>query len=186
MYVATLATLRQLRPSQPETPIGWKPKQLAHAKKYMVAAAHPLAVAAGLKMLEQGGNAIDAMVATQLVLNLVEPSASGLGGGAFLLYHDARAKKLVAYDGREVVPAGATPSLFVKPDGKPMAFMEARVGGRSVGVPGTPRLLEIAHLRHGKLAWEKLFHSVLTKEECTSKARGLTKLCFRACGSAPA
>jgi gamma-glutamyltranspeptidase / glutathione hydrolase len=165
LIATSLAAHAQLRPSQPETPSGWTPKQLAHAKKYMVAAAHPLAVEAGLKMLEQGGNAIDAMVATQLVLNLVEPSASGLGGGAFLLYHDAKAKKLVAYDGREVVPAGATPSLFVKPDGKPMAFMEARVGGRSVGVPGTPRLLEIAHLRHGKLAWEKLFQPAIAIAE---------------------
>ena len=167
LWVASLAVLTslaaqaQLRPSQPETPSGWTPKKLATAKKYMVAAAHPLAVEAGLKMLDQGGNAIDAMVATQLVLNLVEPASSGLGGGGFLLYHDAKAKALLAYDGREIVPAGATSALFVKADGKPMGFTEARVGGRSVGVPGTPRLLEIAHLRHGKLPWAKLFQPAI-------------------------
>ena len=127
----------------------------------MVAAANPLAVNAGVRMLEQGGNAIDAMVATQLVLNLVEPSSSGLGGGAFLLYFDARAKKIHALDGREVAPAAATPQLFMAPDGKPMAFNAARIGGRSVGVPGTPRLLEIAHIRFGKLPWSKVFEPAI-------------------------
>ncbi len=147
----------QLRPSQPEPASGWIQKPLAHARHYMVVAANPLAVAAGVRMIEQGGNAIDAMVATQLVLNLVEPSSSGLGGGAFLLYYDARAHAIRAYDGREVAPQGATSALFLAPDGKPMAFLAARVGGRSVGVPGTPRLLEIAHLRHGRLPWKALF-----------------------------
>src|SRR6185503_11173500 len=117
--VLSFAAQGQLRPSQPEPPSGWTPKQLAHAKKYMVAAAHPLAVDAGLKMLERGGNAVDAMVATQLVLNLVEPSSSGLGGGAFLLYYDAKAKAVRAYDGRETAPGGASPTLFARPDGKP-------------------------------------------------------------------
>ena len=131
----------------------------------MVAAANPLAVDAGVRMLEQGGNAIDAMVATQLVLNLVEPSSSGLGGGAFLLYYDARAKAIRAIDGREVAPAAATPNLFVGADGKPMAFNAARVGGRSVGVPGTPRLLEIAHLRFGKLPWKKVFEPAIELAE---------------------
>ena len=163
--LTTFAFAQEQRPSQPEPPSGWSPKQLAHAKKYMVAAAHPLAVEAGLRMLERGGNAIDAMVATQLVLNLVEPSSSGIGGGAFLLFYDAKRKHLFAYDGREVAPAGATPQLFVKPDGKPMAFLEARVGGRSVGVPGTPKLLEIAQLRHGKLQWKQLFDPAIEVAE---------------------
>ena len=131
----------------------------------MVAAANPLAVEAGLKMLEKGGSAADAMIATQLVLNLVEPASSGIGGGAFLLYYDAKARTLRAYDGRETAPAGATPALFVKPDGKPMEFGEARVGGRSVGVPGTPRLLEVAHVRHGKLAWKTLFEPAIELAE---------------------
>jgi len=155
--LACNVAVAQPRPSQPEGAGGWTPKKLAHAKSYMVAAAHPLAVRAGLAMLEKGGNAIDAMVATQLVLNLVEPSSSGLGGGAFLLYYDARRKAIFAYDGREVAPGGARPDLFLDADGKPMTFTAARAGGRSVGVPGTPRLLEIAHLRHGKLPWKALF-----------------------------
>jgi gamma-glutamyltranspeptidase/glutathione hydrolase len=123
----------------------------------MVAAAHPLAVKAGVRMLEQGGNAIDAMIATQLVLNLVEPSSSGLGGGAFLLYWDAKAKRVEALDGRETAPAGATADQFLQPDGEPMQFHRARVGGLSVGTPGTPRLLETAYARHGKLPWKTLF-----------------------------
>ncbi len=155
----------QDRPSQPEPPSGWTPKQLAHAKHYMVAAANPLAVEAGLRMLERGGNAIDAMVAVQLALNLVEPSSSGLGGGAFLLYYDAKEKQIHAIDGREVAPAAATPQLFVGADGKPMAFNQGRVGGRSVGVPGTPRLLEVAHARYGKLPWNDLFDPALELAE---------------------
>ena len=155
----------QLRPSQPEPPSGWNAKQVVHAPHYMVAAAHPLAVKAGVSMLEQGGNAIDAMVATQLVLNLVEPSASGLGGGAFLLYWDAKAKRIEALDGRETAPAGATPEQFLNSDGTPMPFLAARVGGRSVGTPGTPRLLETAHARHGKLPWKKLFEPAIEVAE---------------------
>ncbi len=157
LLAASTLAWGQLRPSQPEPSSGWSAKPLAHARRYMVAAANPLAVAAGVRMIERGGNAIDAMVATQLVLNLVEPSSSGLGGGAFLLYYDAKAKAVRAYDGREVAPEGATAALFLGPGGKPMAFLAARVGGRSVGVPGTPRLLEIAHLRHGRLPWKALF-----------------------------
>jgi len=154
----------QLRPSQPEPPSGWNPKQLAHAKQYMVAAANPLAVEAGLRMLERGGNAVDAMVAVQLALNLVEPSSSGLGGGAFFLYWDAKAKAMRAIDGRETAPTGATPELFMK-DGKAMAFLDARVGGRSVGTPGTPRLLEVAHARYGKLPWKALFEPAIELAE---------------------
>jgi len=157
LLAACTFSLAQDRPSQPEPPSGWTPKHLAHAKRYMVAAANPLAVEAGLRMLERGGNAIDAMVAVQLALNLVEPSSSGLGGGAFLLYYDAKAREIHAIDGREVAPSGATPQLFMAADGKPMAFQQGRVGGRSVGVPGTPRLLEVAHLRYGKLPWRTLF-----------------------------
>lgn len=164
VVASTLAAAQDVRPSQPEPPSGWTPKRLAHAKKYMVAAAHPLAVEAGLRMLERGGNAADAMVATQLVLNLVEPSSSGIGGGAFLLFYDAKRRHLFAYDGREVAPSGATPDLFMK-DGKPMDFLAARVGGRSVGVPGTLRLLEIAQLRHGKLPWKTLFEPAMEVAE---------------------
>jgi gamma-glutamyltranspeptidase/glutathione hydrolase len=164
LLIASTAATAQLRPSQPEPPSGWTAKPLAHAKQYMVAAANPLAVEAGLRMLEQGGSAVDAMVATQLALNLVEPSSSGLGGGAFFLYYDAKTKATRAIDAREVAPAGATPELVLK-DGKPMPFLEARVGGRSVGVPGTPRLLEVAHARYGKLPWKALFEPAIELAE---------------------
>jgi gamma-glutamyltranspeptidase/glutathione hydrolase len=142
-----------------------QPRPPAHAKHYMVAAAHPLAVEAGLRMLDKGGNAIDAAIATQLVLNLVEPHASGLGGGAFLLFYDARRNAIRAYDGRETAPEAVTPALFTGPDGKPMAFNDAVIGGRSVGVPGVPRLLELAHARHGRLAWATLFQPAIDLAE---------------------
>jgi gamma-glutamyltranspeptidase/glutathione hydrolase len=152
-------------PSQPEPSSGWTAKKVAYAKREMVAAAHPLAVDAGLAMLRRGGNAIDAMVATQLVLGLVEPGSSGLGGGAYFLHYDARAKEIHAIDARETAPALATPDLFLRPDGTPMAFPDARIGGRAVGVPGVPRLLEVAHARYGKLAWKTLFEPAIALAE---------------------
>ncbi len=145
------------RPSQPEPASGRTEKALAHAREYMVAAAHPLAVEAGLTMLERGGTAVDAAIATQLVLNLVEPQASGLGGGAFLMHFDAGSATTRAYDGREIAPAGADERLFLQPDGKPMSFRDAVAGGRSVGTPGLARLLGLAHREHGKLPWATLF-----------------------------
>ncbi len=162
---AQTAAVAQLRPSQPDDPTGTRAQQLARAKHHMVAAGHPLAVEAGLRMLDRGGGAIDAMVATQLVLNLVEPSSSGIGGGAFLLYHDAKAKAVRAIDGRETAPAGATPALFLSPDGKPMEFAVARNSGLSVGTPGTARLLEVAHARYGKLPWKELFQPAIVLAE---------------------
>ncbi len=135
------------------------------AKHTMVAAGHPLAVDAGLNMLARGGSAIDAVIATQMVLNLVEAHGSGIGGGAFVMAYDAKKKNVFAYDGREVAPMGATPELFIGPDGKPMAFREAMVGGRSVGVPGLLRVLEMAHARHGKLPWATLFQPAITLAE---------------------
>jgi gamma-glutamyltranspeptidase/glutathione hydrolase len=130
----------------------------------MVAAGHPLAAEAGLAMLDRGGSAIDAMIAAQLVLTLVEPQSSGLGGGAFLLYFDAHARRVRAIDARETAPAAATESLFLR-RGEPMPFREAVVGGRSVGVPGTPRLLQVAHARHGRLAWKALFEPAIRLAE---------------------
>ena len=165
LLLAPALAVAQLRPSQPDNPTGSRPQQLAIAQRHMVAAGHPLAVEAGLKMLDRGGNAIDAMIATQLVLNLVEPSSSGLGGGAFLLFHDASAGKLHAIDGRETAPAGATPDLFTTDGGKPLAFRTARGSGISVGTPGTPRLLEVAHARFGKLAWKELFQPAIELAE---------------------
>ncbi len=123
----------------------------------MVAAANPLAAAAGLKVLKAGGSAIDAAVAVQAVLGLVEPQSSGLGGGAFMVYFDGKTHKLTAYDGREVAPAGATPALFLKDDGAPMGFGQAIVSGHSAGVPGAIAMLYLAHKDHGRRPWKTLF-----------------------------
>ena len=127
------------------------------AKKHMIAAANPLAAKAGLEILRAGGSAVDAAITTQLVLTLVEPQSSGIGGGAFMLHFDASSKTTVAFDGRETAPAAATEKLFLKPDGERMKFFAAVVGGRAVGVPGVPRLMELAHKKYGKLPWKDLF-----------------------------
>jgi gamma-glutamyltranspeptidase / glutathione hydrolase len=135
------------------------------AKRFMVAAAHPLAAEAGVEVLKRGGSAMDAAVAVQMMLGLVEPESSGIGGGAFLLYWSQGEKQLRTYDGRETAPRAVTADRFLK-DGKPMTFMEAAVGGRSVGVPGVLRMLELAHGRHGRLAWSTLFDaSIRTADE---------------------
>jgi gamma-glutamyltranspeptidase/glutathione hydrolase len=131
----------------------------------MVAAANPLAVEAGYRMLRRGGSAVDAAIAVQLVLNLVEPQSSGIGGGAFMLVHDARTRTLVAYDGRETAPGAARPDRFLDADGKPMRFMQAVVGGRSVGVPGVVALLAAAHRAHGRLPWRELFAPAIALAE---------------------
>ncbi len=131
----------------------------------MVAAAHPLATEAGLEILARGGSAIDATIAVQLVLNLVEPQSSGIGGGAFLLHFDAAKKSTLAYDGRETAPLAATPQLFLGDDGKPMRYADAVRSGRSVGVPGVLRALEAAHAAHGKLPWAALFQPAIRLAE---------------------
>ena len=161
--VAALATLgcagpaaAQDRSAAPEAATGSRPGQLATAKSYMISAANPLAVEAGLEMLRAGGSAADAAIAVQLVLNLVEPQSSGLGGGAFILHWDASQRKLEGYDGRETAPAAAAPDRFLV-EGRPRKFDDAVFGGLSVGVPGTPRLLEAVHKRHGRLPWARLF-----------------------------
>jgi gamma-glutamyltranspeptidase/glutathione hydrolase len=123
----------------------------------MVAAAHPLAVEAGLEVLNRGGTAMDAAVAVQAALSFVEPQSSGLGGGAFLLYADVTEGRLFTYDGRETAPASATPDLFLDENGKPRGFREAVIGGKSVGVPGVVAMLGMAHQRHGRRPWGELF-----------------------------
>ena len=143
------------QPDQPEMASGTTSKPGWSTRQTAVAAANPLATDAGLQVLRAGGSAVDAAIAVQLVLTLVEPQSSGIGGGAFLMHHDGR--QVRAYDGRETAPAGVDEKLFLKPDGQPMAFIDAVVGGRSVGVPGTLRLLERAHREHGKLPWAQLF-----------------------------
>ena len=133
----------------------------AHARRYMVSAANPIAAEAGRTVLAKGGNAVDAMVAVQLTLGLVEPQSSGLGGGAFLVYYDAAHQRLTTFDGRETAPMDADPTLFQDEKGRPLKFFDAVVGGRSVGVPGTPRLLFDVHKRYGKLAWNTLLRPVI-------------------------
>ena len=125
--------------------------------KAMVAAANPAAVEAGLKVLRRGGSALDAAVAVQATLGLVEPQSSGLGGGAFLTWYDPRTRKVTAYDGRETAPAGAAKAMFLHPDGKPMSYGEAVLSGRSAGAPGAIAMLRLAQKDHGKLAWSSLF-----------------------------
>ena len=150
---------------QPEDSTGRGSHELAHAERYMVAAAHPDAVEAGLAMLRKGGSAADAAVAVQLMLNLVEPQSSGIGGGAFLLHFDTATRDVVSYDGRETAPRAAGPDLFLKPDGTPMSFPEAAVGGRSVGTPGTLALLAKVHEDHGRLPWADLFRPAIRLAE---------------------
>jgi gamma-glutamyltranspeptidase/glutathione hydrolase len=143
----------------PEAATGYHEKAGWAATKYMVAAANPLAVDAGYQMLRQGGTAIDAAIATQMVLTLVEPQSSGIGGGAFLMYYDG--KHVQAFDGRETAPAAADEHLFQHPDGTPMSRVEGIVGGRSTGAPGVLRMLALAHKQHGKLAWKALFQPAI-------------------------
>ena len=131
----------------------------------MVAAAHPLAAEAGAEVLRRGGSAVDASVAVQMVLGLVEPESSGIGGGAFLLHWSEREKKLRSYDGRETAPLAARPDRFLDSQKKPLSFLEAAVGGRSVGVPGVVRMLELAHQRHGRLPWHSLFAAAIRVAE---------------------
>ena len=137
----------------------------SNASNFMVAAADERAVEAGLAALRAGGTAIDAAVAVQLVLNLVEPQNSGIGGGTFLLYYDAASGRTFSYDGRETAPAAAGPDLFLTADGEPIDFYAALVGGRAVGVPGTLRLLEQAHAAHGRRPWGELFDPAIALAE---------------------
>jgi gamma-glutamyltranspeptidase/glutathione hydrolase len=132
---------------------------------FVVAAAHPLAVDAGYAVLERGGSALDAAIAVQMVLGLVEPESSGIGGGAFVLYWSESDKRLRSYDGRETAPAAARADRFLREDKTPMGFMEAVVGGRSVGVPGVLRMLELAHAKHGRLPWSELFQPAIAAAE---------------------
>jgi gamma-glutamyltranspeptidase/glutathione hydrolase len=146
---------------QPESGSGFAPKPLVKAKTHMVIAAHPLAAEAGLAILRKGGSAIDAGIATQMVLNLVEPQSSGIGGGAFILYWDAATKTLASFDGRETAPASATPELFLDAEGKPLPREAAMASGLAVGVPGVLAALKLAHDKYGKLPWAELFQPAI-------------------------
>lgn len=137
----------------------------AQAGQSMVTAANPHAARAGMAVLEAGGSAVDAAIAVQATLGLVEPQSSGIGGGAFMLHYSVANGTVTAYDGRETAPAAATSALFLHADGTPMKFYEAVVGGRSVGAPGVLRMLELAHHDHGKRPWGSLFSDAIRLAE---------------------
>ena len=150
-------------PDQPNDPVGYQEKPGWATQGFAVAAANPLATDAGYQILLAGGSAIDAAIAVQMVLTLVEPQSSGIGGGAFVLHHDG--KKVEAYDGREAAPSAATDKLFLDAQGKPLPFMDGVVSGLSVGVPGTLTVLELAHKEHGKLPWATLMQPAIQLAE---------------------
>lgn len=146
----------------PEAASERQQKTLVEAQQFMVSAANPKAVAAGYEVLNNGGTAMDAYVAVQAVLGLVEPQSSGLGGGAFAVYYDAKRERITTFDGRETAPQQATPELFQHEDGTPYQFYDAVIGGRSVGTPGTVALMETMHQANGKLPWQQLLEPAIT------------------------
>ena len=141
----------------PASCAGVPPPQTAAPAQPFVIAANPLGAQAGLNVLKRGGSAVDAAIAMQAMLSLVEPQSSSVAGGAFLTYFDGRTGKLTVYDGREVAPAQATPTMFLDPSGKPLPFATALLSGRATGVPGVLKMLDLAHREHGRLAWNGLF-----------------------------
>jgi gamma-glutamyltranspeptidase/glutathione hydrolase len=155
--LVTAAPLAAQEAPPPESTTAITPHATATAAEFMVAAAHPLAAQAGYDVLAAGGSAADAAVAVQMVLNVVEPQSSGIGGGAFAVYWDAGLGTLTTFDGRETAPAAATPDYWLDAAGEPLGFWDAVVGGRSVGVPGTLKLMETLHARYGLLPWGELF-----------------------------
>ena len=166
LSACTSPSLTSHAPLQPEIATGVTRKADVVTRKFAVAAANPLATQAGFDILKTGGSAVDAAIAVQMVLGLVEPQSSGIGGGAFLLHSAATESahtlpKLQAFDGRETAPASATEDLLLNANGQPLAFHNAVVGGRSVGTPGVLRMLAQAHAQHGKLPWAQLFEPAI-------------------------
>lgn len=151
----------QAEPIDPELTTHLEQKEAVFAAKQMAVTANPYASQAAMLMLRQGGSAVDAAIAAQMVLTLVEPQSSGIGGGAFLLHYDATSKTLTSFDGRETAPLAAKPERFLKPDGSALSWRQAWGGGLSVGVPGVVAMLELAHQRYGKLEWNKLFQPAI-------------------------
>ncbi len=164
LSIAPLTHAQTIETREPEANTGFSQKQAFTAREYMVVAANPYASWAGKNIIEQGGNAIDAAIAVQAMLTLVEPQSSGIGGGAFILYWDNQQKKLYTIDAREMAPEAVNAYWFMN-DNKPMDWLDAVVGGKSVGVPGVLRGLELAHAKFGKLQWKKLFSDAITKSE---------------------
>lgn len=156
---------KQREDREPEAATGLTHKETVYAEKFMVASANPYASQAGYNILAKGGSAVDATIAVQLVLSLVEPQSSGIGGGAFFLYWDEDKKQLTTFDGRETAPKAATPDMFMLESGKPMRWIDAVIGGRSVGVPGVMHALYNAHQKHGTLPWKALFEDAIKLAE---------------------
>ena len=165
LIVAACAWTQALAQPAPEAPGVRTDKAPVRAQRFMAVTANPHATDAAQAILARGGSAVDAAIAAQLVLGLVEPQSSGIGGGAFMLVHDARRSRLHAYDGRETAPAAASAGRFLKPDGTPMAFRDAVATGIAVGVPGLVRMLGLAHAKHGRLAWAELFAPAIALAE---------------------
>ena len=162
--VPTAPADRAVAPATPPTAppkILWFRHRTRQSHQAWVAAANPMAVDAGLEILAKGGKAIDAAVAVQAMLGLVEPQSSGIGGGAFLMYYDGRSGKVSALDGRETAPAGAQPNMFLDEHGKPLPFVEAVRSGRSSGVPGAIAMLASAQRKFGALRWKDLFEPAI-------------------------
>ena len=164
LLALALPAAAQERPA-PESTSAIDEHREVTATEFMVASAHPLATRAGYDVLAAGGSAADAAVAVQMVLTLVEPQSSGLGGGAFAVYWDAALGQLTTFDGRETAPAAATPEYWLGENGEPLEFWDAVVGGRSAGVPGTPKLMETLHARFGRLPWGELFAPAIALAE---------------------
>lgn len=148
---------------EPEAASGWTPRAGWAGQRHMVAAANPLATEAGLLILRAGGSAVDAAITVQMVLTLVEPQSSGIGGGALMLNWNGQ--RVQAYDGRETAPAGASEDLFQDAQGKPLPLQQAVFGGRAVATPGVVRMLELAHVQHGRLPWARLFEPAIRLAE---------------------
>lgn len=165
LFLSTLLASAQAldQPEAATTRSAKPPGLVAPAQRFAVTAANPLAAQAGLEVLRAGGSAMDAAIAVQLVLGLVEPQSSGIAGGAFLLHWDGR--EVQALDGREAAPAAATPALFLKPDGKPLAMRDAVLSGLSTGTPGVLAMLAEGHRRHGRLPWARLFEPAIRLAE---------------------
>jgi gamma-glutamyltranspeptidase / glutathione hydrolase len=151
------------RVDQPEAASGWTGKTGLTAQRFMVAAANPLATQAGYEILRAGGSALDAAIAVQMVLGLVEPQSSGIGGGAFLMHSNQSGVQ--AWDGRETAPTAATDTLFVNAQGKPVGYLQAVFGGRAVATPGVLKMLHAAHQQHGVLPWARVFEPAIALAE---------------------
>jgi gamma-glutamyltranspeptidase/glutathione hydrolase len=165
LALAACALCARAQPA-PEIATGRAEKPSVAASRFLVVAAHPLAADAGYTVLKLGGSALDAAIAVQMMLGLVEPQSSGIGGGAFLLHWSAAQAKLRSYDGRETAPAAARPQRFLDARGQPLDLRETMASGLAVGVPGVLRMLEAAHARHGRLPWSELFqYAILAASE---------------------